>query len=87
MSNQPLKLQEVFREKQFWGTFGKHPISYDMKYVQWVLVKCLSNSHVHAILETQDHIPDWFRRGLVYELLYRKLNGIHIPDTDNYNVS
>jgi hypothetical protein len=67
---------EDIREGFEWGTYGKD----GKQPLKRVLLKNLTNEHIHAIIQTQTHLPDdmidVFRR----ELCYRKANNCNISE-------
>ena len=59
---------EVIRENLHWGTRGKdghQPLTYKA-------IKELTDDHIQAILDTQNHISTWLRGVFENELEYRK---------------
>ncbi len=76
-----MKQHKIERTSQLWGTYGRNPVR---DTPTWVPVAKLANNHIINILATQDHIPGWFRRFLLKEIVYRAGHRITIPDVDHY---
>lgn len=62
-----------------WGSYGKlgnQPLHY-------ILLKDMTDDHIHAILETQFHIPEYIKEVFRDELTYRLFSDITIKECDN----
>jgi len=66
------------REAFCWGTYGKN----QDKPRTWVKLKDMSDAHIEAILNTQNHIPTYIYDVFDNEMVYRELLNIHIEDTE-----
>jgi hypothetical protein len=65
---------DLIRNVLEWGSYGKdgkEPLHYKT-------LRCMDNSHIKAIIETQLHIPLHIKKIFQKELLYRKKNDIEI---------
>lgn len=60
------KLEEV-RDWMVWGTYGKS----GKEPLKWVTLKNMSDEHIQAILDTQTHITNFYRREFLNELEFR----------------
>jgi hypothetical protein len=69
---------EVIRDAFHWGTRGKD----GKQPVQFKPISSLSNMHIHNIIMTQTHVPDYIRNVFVNEEFYRRDNNICIEDTE-----
>ena len=58
------KIREVFT----WGTYGKD----GCQPLQFVLLKDLSDNHIQAIIDTQNHMPAYLMDMFINEQRYRK---------------
>jgi hypothetical protein len=58
---------DVIREVFKWGTRGKD----GKQPLKHVPLKDLTTEHIQAILETQDHIPQYIRNIFLDEMIYR----------------
>lgn len=58
----------LIRENFHWGTRGKN----GKQPLQWKPLKSLDSEHIEAILDTQDHIPEWMRDIFQHELEFRQ---------------
>ncbi len=58
----------IIRKTMRWGTYGisgKEPL-------KWIILQCMTNEHIKAILLTQYHISSAYRRSFKCELRFRK---------------
>ena len=68
---------EVLRGLIHWGTYGKNPVSLQMK---WIPLSSMSNDHINAILGQKCYDSYDIRKYFVLEIEYRRVNDIVIED-------
>jgi hypothetical protein len=66
----------LVREQVTWGTYGKN----GDQPLRWVPVSEMSNDHIQAVLDTQNHMHPNLREVLMMERQYRIENLIEIRD-------
>ena len=62
--------RESVRDWMVWGTYGKS----GREPLKWVTLKNMSNEHIQAILDTQPHITDFYKKEFLNELELREKN-------------
>jgi len=84
-SNDP---HEKIRQFMFWGTLGKDPdyTANSLAYT-WVALMNLSDGHINAIINTQNHLSDWRKQIFKDELDWRKRHHIFVEEVENYEGS
>jgi len=60
--------RESVRDWMVWGTYGKS----GKAPLKWVTLKNMTNEHIQAILDTQPHITDFYRKEFLGELKLRE---------------
>jgi len=69
---------QLVRDWMIWGTYGKS----GKEPLRFVLLKDMSDEHIQAILDTQHHINNFYRREFKKELKLRKKNpGFSLKET------
>ena len=67
---------DVIREGVTWGTYGKN----GDEPLRRVPLSQMSDAHIQAVLDTQDHMAPYLRALMIVEQKYRKEHDITITD-------
>jgi len=59
---------QLVRDWMAWGTRGKS----GKEPLKFILLKDMTDEHIQSVLDTQDHISDFYRREFKKELKFRK---------------